>query len=86
MIFFQDFAESSISYLVSLVDESFSANDTSSGVISELSEKCRDVSQNLLNYYVRVEGLKISQVGKKGCILKKGSVSVIAKLNRDYDM
>ena len=65
MIFFQDFAESSISYLVSLVDESFSANDTSSGVISELSEKCRHVSQNLLNYYVRVEGLKISQVGKK---------------------
>jgi len=63
--FTQDFADSSISYLVSLVDESFSASDTSSGVISDLSAKCTEVSQNLLNYYVRVEGLKISQMMRK---------------------
>ena len=59
---FQEFADSSISILVAMVDESFSSNETSAGVILELSDKCRDVSQSLLNYYVRVEGLKISQV------------------------
>ena len=45
-----------------MVDESFSSNDISAGIIPELSDKCRNVSQSLLNYYVRVEGLKISQV------------------------
>ena len=72
---------------MSLVDESFSANDTSSGVISELSEKCRDVSQNLLNYYVRVEGLKISQVGKiRMLYFKKVSVEMSDCLVSDYNV
>jgi hypothetical protein len=63
--FCQDFAESSISYMLSLADENFTTDATSSGHVTELTSRCREVAQSLLNHYVKVEGLIISQMLRK---------------------
>ncbi|ELU14198.1 hypothetical protein CAPTEDRAFT_169961 [Capitella teleta] len=61
-----DLEQSTISYLLTLVDEQFML-DSSSVVTpaSVLTAAARDTAQRLLNHYVRVQGLTISQMLRK---------------------
>jgi len=64
-----DLENATISYLLSLVEDQFMVEDTSiaaSGSTSaELWAMARDTGQRLLNHYVRVQGLTISQMLRK---------------------
>ncbi|XP_064631318.1 vacuolar protein sorting-associated protein 51 homolog isoform X2 [Lineus longissimus] len=61
-----DFDNATISYLLTLTDEQFmleGSNETTS--VSQLCQESKETAQKLLNHYVRVQGLIISQMLRK---------------------
>ncbi|GFQ77544.1 vacuolar protein sorting-associated protein 51 homolog [Trichonephila clavata] len=58
--------QSSISEWVSLVDDSFSiTNDSGLTSISDICMETKEVAQNLIDHFVKVQGLSISQMLRK---------------------
>ncbi|KAK3094365.1 hypothetical protein FSP39_000798 [Pinctada imbricata] len=61
-----DFETSTISYLITLTEEQFMVEERSKVTpVSELSNHSKDSAQKLLNHYVKVQGLAISQMMRK---------------------
>ncbi|XP_020607084.1 vacuolar protein sorting-associated protein 51 homolog [Orbicella faveolata] len=65
-----DFQESTISYVLSLTDEQFPVDEelgrgSLTTSVSDLATEARQISQCLLNHYVRLQGLTISQMIRK---------------------
>lgn len=61
-----DFEGSTISYLVTLTEEQFMVEERSRVTpISDLTSHSKDTAQKLLNHYVKVQGLSISQMLRK---------------------
>lgn len=61
-----EFGSNSVSYLLSLTEEQFPFDDlTGITTSSQLCADTRDVAQKLLNHYVRLQGLAISQMLRK---------------------
>lgn len=65
-----DFHESTIDYLLSLTDQQFPVDEEMSKgcvvmSVTELSNNAKEVSQHLINHFVRVQGLIVSQMIRK---------------------
>ncbi|XP_060076559.1 vacuolar protein sorting-associated protein 51 homolog [Ylistrum balloti] len=63
-----DFEASTISYLLTLTEEQFLLEEHSSHTltpVTDLCNKAKDTAQRLLNHYVKVQGLSISQMLRK---------------------
>ncbi|XP_078588251.1 vacuolar protein sorting-associated protein 51 homolog [Branchiostoma floridae x Branchiostoma japonicum] len=61
-----DYDMTTISYLISLTDEQFLVEDKSAVTpLSELCNLAKDTAQKLLDHYVKVQGLTISQMLRK---------------------
>ncbi|KAL9983794.1 hypothetical protein ACROYT_G006024 [Oculina patagonica] len=65
-----DFQESTISYVLSLTDEQFPVDEelgrgSLTTSVSDLATEARHIAQSLLNHYVRMQGLTISQMIRK---------------------
>ncbi|XP_022337186.2 vacuolar protein sorting-associated protein 51 homolog [Crassostrea virginica] len=61
-----DFEASTISYLVTLTEEQFMVEERSKVTpVSELTNHSKNTAQKLLNHYVKVQGLSISQMLRK---------------------
>ncbi|CAH3122940.1 unnamed protein product [Pocillopora meandrina] len=65
-----DFQESTISYMLSLTDEQFPVDEelgrgSLTTSVSDLATEARHIAQSLLNHYVRMQGLTISQMIRK---------------------
>ncbi|KOC63630.1 Protein fat-free like protein [Habropoda laboriosa] len=62
-----EYKEANVKYLLNITDELFNIEQyTSSGNVvtskSEICDKFQEAAQNLLNYYVRIQGLSVSQM------------------------
>lgn len=59
-----DFQSTSVNHLLSQTDELFNISNSNSNLTTEgdINASMQEAAQELLNYYVRIQGLNISQV------------------------